>query len=96
MGYGSFYKGLSICLLTVVSLHCCTGVFLWLQRAGGYFSLWCEGCVVASQGGTGSRCTVVSSHGLRSCGTQASLLGSMWNLSSPGIEPMSLVLQLDS
>ena len=37
----------------------------------------------------GLRASVVAAHGLSSCGTQAELLCSMWNLPRPGIEPVS-------
>ena len=68
----------------------------------GYSSLWCAGFslqwLLLLQS-TGSRRVGFSSCGswalecrLSSCGTQAQLLHSMWDLPGPGLEPMSPAL----
>ena len=64
--------------------------FLQFQRAGAALQFWCAGfslqwlsCCRAWAGGC---------PGFSSCGMQAQLLCGVWNLSRPGIEPMSPAL----
>ena len=70
--------------------------------SGGYSLLWCTGFSLQwllLLRSTGSRCAGFSSCGsqalerrLSSCSTGTQLLRSMWDLSGPGLEPMSPIL----
>ena len=73
-----------------------------VAASGGYSSLWCAGFSLRwllSFRSTGSRRVGFSSCGswalerrLSSCGAQAQLLRSMWDLRGPGLEPVSPAL----
>ena len=79
-----FLKLIYFFIFVALGLHCCRWAFSSCGEQGLLF-LGVRGLltVEASQS-TGCRHTAVSS-----CGTQAQLLGGMWNLPGPGIEPVS-------
>ena len=82
--------------LAALGLRCCAQAFCSCDEWG----LLCVVVhklliVVASRCGAralGARASVVAAHGLSSCGSQASLLRSMWDLPGPGLEPVSPAL----
>ena len=95
---GFFFKDLFIYLWLRWVFVAARGLSLVVVR-GGYSSLRCAGFSLQQLlllQSTGSRCMGFSSCGsgalecrLSSCGAWAYLLGGMWNLPRPGLEPMS-------
>ena len=93
---------LFIYLLAALGLRCCVRAFSLVAVSRGYSSLWCMGFSLwwlLLLWSTGSRRAGFSSCGLQalerrlsSCGAQAQLLCSMWDLPGPGIKPMSPAL----
>ena len=80
---------LFILFLAALGLHCCTWAFSSCGEWGLLF-VAVHGLLIALAslfGSTGSRHA-----GFSSCGTQAQLLRSMWDLPRPGIEPVSPAL----
>ena len=87
--------------LVVLGLCCCAG-FPLVAVSRAYSLLLCAGfsfhwlLLLPSRtlGHEGFSCcdSCGPEHGLSSCGTQAQLLCSMWDLPRPGIEPMSFAL----
>ena len=73
-----------------------------VAASGGYSSLWCAGfslrwlLLLWSKGcrrqGFSTCGSWALEHRLSSCGSQASLLRGMWDLSGPGLKPMSPTL----
>ena len=79
-GWGDLKKiSLCIYLLAAPGLHYCMGFSLVLQ-SGGYSLV--HGLIMAVA-------YLVAEYRLNSCGTQVQLPCGMWDLSEPGIEPMS-------
>ena len=82
--------------MAALGLGCCAG-FLLLCRAGQLFVAVCglliavASLVVEAQV-LGVWASVVVVHRLSSCGSQAQLLCSMWDLPGSAIEPMSTAL----
>ena len=77
-------------LVVILGLDCCTRTLSRCQERRRPFS----GCAQASHCRGFSCCRAWTPElGLSSCGVWSYLLRGMWDLSGPGIEPVSLVLQ---
>ena len=68
-----------------------------LQRAGSTLccdvrASHCSGFSCCRAWALGAQASVVEAHGLSSCGAWAWLLGGMWDLPGPGLEPVSHAL----
>ena len=100
----SFFKSINLSIylfMAVLGLRCCAQPSSSCSEQGLLFVAVC-GLLIAwllLLRSTGSRCVGFSSCGsqalerrLSSCGAQASLLRSMWDLPGPGLEPVSPAL----
>ena len=77
-------------LVAILGLDCCVGTLCRCRQRRLAFS----GCAQASHCSGSSCCRAWTPElGLSSCGAWSYLLRGMWDLSRPGIEPVSLALQ---
>ena len=82
-----WYMGFSLVVVSGVSLLSSCGV--WVSHCCGLYYCWAQ---VLELSGFSTCSSWALEQRLNSCGTQAWLLHDTWDLSGPGIEPMSLAL----
>ena len=108
-GFKKFFSFIYLFIFGCIGSSLLRAGFLQLQRAGatlrcGVRASHCGGFSCCGARALGAWASIVVSHGLSSCdsqalehrpsscGTWAQLLCSMWDLLGPGLEPMSLAL----
>ena len=77
--WSDFFELIIYLFLVALGLHCRAGVFACCGE---------QGQLSCGAQGLGARASVVTAHGLSSCGARAELLWYTWNLLGPRIEPM--------